>query len=46
MWRGAIALFLVVSAWNTLAPGGNKHQADPFTPIQRLDLSGFPVRLQ
>ena len=46
IWRGAIALFLLVSTWNALAPGGNKHQADPFTSIQRLDLSGFPVRLR
>jgi hypothetical protein len=46
IWRGAIALFLVVSAWNALVPKADKHQADPFTPIQRLDLSGFPVRLQ
>ena len=46
IWRGAIALFLVVSAWNALAPNPAKHQADPFPPIQRLDLSGFPVSLQ
>jgi hypothetical protein len=36
----------MVSAWNAVAPKADKPLADPFTPIQRLDLSGFPVRLQ
>jgi hypothetical protein len=46
IWRGAIGLFLLVSAWNVMVTKADKAQVDPFASIQRLDLSGFPVRLQ